>query len=424
MTIRVESEIGRLRRVVVQPPGRALSRMLPEHILPHSPDYLLFDDLLDVGNAQREHEQLVRVLETAAEVGKFDSLLKQVFAASEPARTLAIDHVARLEDLTDTDIATLRALAPEALADALIVGTADGSLDGPELFAPIPNLLFSRDLLAVIGNLLMVGMASTRARRRESILTGVLVAHHAWFGRSKVAKLTQRLKQSAIQQALTIEGGDVLVLDRHSVCIGASERTSWASSMQLSREMFARGILRVFVVEMPKRRSSMHLDTVFTQLSASKVAVYKPLVDNRSREQAHVTILHPLPDGGVGAHEGGNLLDALQHGGISFDPVYCGNAHPIHQVREQWTDGANFVALAPGIVIGYARNRHTACALQDAGFESLSAVEYLEMFARDYDSNFDTLLASGRQLAIQIEGSELCRGRGGPRCLTMPLWRD
>ena len=405
----VASEVARLRRVVVQRPGAALSAMLPAHIHPSSEDYLLFDDLVHVAGAQQEHDQLAAVLRTTAEVAYLDDMLLECLE-HEAARRWLIDEVQQQEGLSGESSRRLRGMDPAELAHTLVTGLGTS-------MNPLPNLLFARDLVAVVGDLLVVGHASKRARRRESLLAWTIVRHHDWFAGAQVAERRGRFP-------LTIEGGDVLVLSGRLALIGASERTTWSMIISLATELVQRGIESVLVAEMPKQRSSMHLDTVFTFVDERAAVVYPPILEPGGPEECNITRLRRSGNELVVEDMQGDLLACLEQEGHPLTAVPCGGGDPLLARREQWTDGANFVCLAPGIAVGYERNVHTGHALEQEGFKVVDSDTYLRDFVKDFGGNFDALVESGRRYVINITGSELCRGRGGPRCLTLPIWRE
>ncbi|MCB9760168.1 MAG: arginine deiminase [Alphaproteobacteria bacterium] len=416
----VGSEVSRLRRVIVQRPGAAHAHMVPDDIEPSSAGYLLFDDLVHVPAAQAEHDQLVAVLGTTAEVLYLDDMIRQTLER-EDARRWLIDEVARLEGLSGETIRVLGSLDPVALERALVVGVL-GSGDA-RLMHPLPNLIFTRDLAAVVGGTLVLGNASKRARKRESLLMWTIVEHHPWFAGARISENSRWVRRAGGSFPLTIEGGDVLVISDSLALIGASERTSWSMIINLAHELVVNGFTRVLVVEMPKQRSSMHLDTVFTMVDWDACVLYPPILERGGREECNLIRLRPKGGDLVVEDLDGDLLDALAGEGHPLRMIPCGGGHPLLARREQWTDGANYVALSPGVVVGYARNNRTAAAMAAAGFRVLDTEAFLTELQRDFGGDYDRLETSGRRYAVQIDGPELSRGRGGPRCLTCPIER-
>ncbi len=426
MSLKVTSEIGKLKSVLVHLPGPEIDRMVPAMM-----EELLFDDILYGNRAREEHRRFQQVLGFVAdEVLEIQDLLEEVLQVPEQRGAIIDDLGKTLGWGPDMDV-RLRDLTAEQLAAALVTGiekSAPEIATAAELYdlPPIPNYFFQRDPLVVVGERAIRGSMATAARLREPLLSGYVLSLHPRFATPEGGKFWFQefsadygKPSSYARMRPTLEGGDVLVLRDDLLAIGYSERTEKTTIERLA-ESFKKlksPIKRILVVAIPPARSYMHLDTVFTMISQEECLVYGPMILPDGAEEADVYECD-LTKREITWTSEKDLLFAMKAQKLDLKPIRCGGEDPIAERREQWTDGANAFALAPGVILIYDRNEATAAELARAGYTVVDEADLL-LGKEELE-----LWKPSKKYVILLAAHELSRARGGPRCMTMPLVRE
>jgi arginine deiminase len=407
MPVHVSSEIGRLRSVLVHLPGPELLAVTPDT----REDYL-YDDIIDLENAQKEHRRLVAILERFTTVLSVRDLLADVVSIPA-ARDLLVRET--LDIVPSGPLASrIEVRSAQELVDMLIEGEEEepGPLarslnEGGYLLPPLPKLFFTRDTAMVVGDHVMIGSMRYAVRWSEELIMKLLFLHHPLLANKGI------LYDGAAERRhnYTLEGGDVHPLRDDTVMMGFSERSSPAAIDFLTEKLFEQtAISHVIVVVMPKENTAIHLDMIFTQLDRDLCAVYPPHFIGPER----LPILY-RKKGNEHMQEMPNVFAALEHVGLKMTPVFCGGTRRAVQEREQWASGCNFVAMRPGVILSYSRNEATIEEMGKQGFRVVSSVDFL---------TGDERVKDGERAVITFEGSELVRAGGGPRCMTLPVHRE
>lgn len=401
--LNIRSEVGPLKTILLHRPSRELEQLIPKYL-----DEMLFEDIPYLAQMQVEHDFFAKTLrDRGVEVLYFEELLTDILKDEDVRKNLIDEVVARLlinsADLKRSIKEFLSGKEPQQLASSLLAGLAKTEIhqqgqenklsfyikdDYPFYLDPLPNLYFARDYGTVIGSRLSVNSMKAEARQRESLLLQHIALNHERFTSNNV-KLWHEYNEPE-----SIEGGDILILSESVVAVGCSARTSAEGIEILAERLFREDdrVKEVLVVQIPFTRAYMHLDTVFTMVDYDKFTIFPGVA-----ERLNLFSLKPAAGGGMKVEPKTDLKKTLcaSLGIPAVNLIETGGGDALTAEREQWNDSTNTLAIAPGTVVTYRRNIVSNDILSKNGVE-----------------------------VVEIPGSELVRGRGGPRCMSMPLHRD
>ncbi len=408
--IQLESEVGELEGVILHTPGNEVENMTPENA-----ERALYSDILNLSVARKEYAQLKGVLEKVTKTFEVKELLTDILENHDVKSRL----INRITKSCNAEIIKnhLTEQKPEELAKLLIEGVpvqANSLTDYLQKnyyrLDPLHNFFFTRDASSAVNDSVFINRMANKIRMRESIITEAIFDYHPNF----ITKTVNPENSRYFNDEIRMEGGDILVARKDILIIGTGSRTSPQGIDHIARKIESREYPRhIIVQELPYTPESfIHLDMVFTLLDNDKCMVYEPLIMKTTR----FATIHMIVENGkiTSIKEKANIPVVLKELGMPVKPILCGGNDVKNQEREQWHSGANFFAFAPGKIIGYERNNHTVEELNKNGFEVLRAKDVInnKVKIEDYE-----------KAVVTIHGSELARGGGGARCMTMPVRR-
>ena len=415
--VAVSSEIGVLKKVIVHRPDRGIERISPKKA-----EELLFDDIVHLPRMQEEHDIFTAVLK--AFIGKDNvleirHLLFEALGSDEKDREEVVKLIVDYEELPSSVVSMLLQLSDKELTEILITGYYEK--EDYILFDPIPNFIFTRDIAVTINDHVLITKASKTARFRENFLTRFIFWVHPLFEDLKTEDKLINLNKvelfppSRKGESVSMEGGDVMIINEDFLLIGHSERTTQHAINSLKKVLFEKNIVQnVVQINIPADRSYMHIDTIFTQINTNHIVAFKPIiVDGLSsnvevhRKDGNNTFYSSVKD----------FFLAEINPDMEF--ILSGDGESPYQEREQWTDGCNLVTIKPGVGLTYDRNPKTEIAFKKAGYRVIHAVDLLERFENGIEKPEDV-----NNTIITLPSNELSRARGGSHCMTCPVMRE
>lgn len=410
--IHVSSETGLLKKVLIHRPDEGIEKVTPARAVD-----LLYEDIVYLPKMIEEHDTFTEALSVFT--GKenlldVQNLLSEILEQQDVRKEL-LSIVSKIEKRSEGELKNIFALPSELLAKILITG----SNGEKNYFNPLPNFIFTRDIGVVINDHLLVGLAQKEARKRESLLSYYIFTRHPLFvnlfSSDKIIDLGNK-SESLVQgqENLSIEGGDIMVFDKDHLIMASSERTSPLALQKVKEILFRNNVIdRITIVDLPKNRYCMHFDTVFTKISRNECVCFAPLIMKDHKMSA----TQYSRDGKAEVFSSLSRLLLNDYPQMEF--IECGEGIAPYEEREQWTDGCNLVAVKDGVCFTYDRNIKTNAALKEKGYKLMKASDLIDAFSKG-----EITKDSVQKTIITIPSSELSRARGGPHCMTMPLFRE